>query len=366
MNLRERVLAVLNGQKPDFVPWLGDLSYWIYGLEKEAKLPEKFREHGLFQLHRDLGVGFYLQGYFPFDAQYENVTLSQEINGNQIINRVKTPVGEIFSVEKYLPESYTTAVEAHYVKSWKDLRVLRYWYEHTHYTPNYAEAAARTELVGDNGVVLCYLPKSPLMELVALQAGITAVTYALLDAPEEFKETIRVLEIKADEAAEIALNSPAECLMIPENLSSEVVGKKLFNAYMRGYEERWNPRIQAAGKFSFVHMDGTLKGLIREVASTGFNVLEALTTAPVGDLTVEDLRSYVGPNTITWGGLPGLYFTDLVSDEDFDRYVIATLDKMKRAPGYVLGVADQVPPGARWERIRRVSQLVEEHGAIAW
>jgi hypothetical protein len=154
--------------------------------------------------------------------------------------------------------------------------------------------------------------------------------------------------------------------MIPENLSSEVVGKKLFNRYMRPYEERWTPRIKAAGKFSFVHMDGTLKGLIREVASTGFNVLEALTTAPVGDLEVEALRGYVGEKTVTWGGLPGLYFTDLVTDEDFDRYVISVLDVMKRIPGYVLGVADQVPPGARWERIKRVNQLVEKHGTVAW
>jgi Uroporphyrinogen decarboxylase (URO-D) len=313
-----------------------------------------------------LGVGFYLQGYFPFDAHYEDVQLSQEIAGNLTINWVKTPVGSIYSIEKYLPESFTTATEEHYVKTWKDLRVLRYWYEHTDYTPNYAEAAARTELVGENGVVLCYLPKSPLMELVALQAGITAVTFAMIDAPDEFEETIRVLERKADEAAEISLNSPAECLMIPENLSSEVVGKKFFNQYMRAYEERWIPRIKAAGKFSFVHMDGTLKGLIREVASTGFTVLEALTTAPVGDLAVESLRAYVGPKTVTWGGLPGLYFTDLVTDEDFDRYVIATLNKMRSTPGYVLGVADQVPPGTRWERIKRVSLLVEEHGTITW
>ncbi len=214
--------------------------------------------------------------------------------------------------------------------------------------------------------MLCYLPKSPLMELVALQAGISAVTYAMIDAPDEFEETICILEQKADEAAEIALRSPAECLMIPENLSSEVVGKKLFNRYMRPYEERWIPRIKEAGKFSFVHMDGTLKGLLREVASTGFNVIEALTTAPVGDLGVEALRRYVGEKTITWGGLPGLYFTDLVTDEDFDRYVISVLAVMKRSPGYVLGVADQVPPGARWGEDRAVNQLVEKHGMTVW
>ncbi len=142
MNLRARVLAVLNGKKPDILPWLGDLSYWIFALETQGKLPEKYQGKGLFRLHQDLGVGFYLQGYFPFDANYENVQVSQEVNGHLRINWVKTPVGSIYSVEKYLPESFTTAVEEHYVKTWKDLRVLRYWYEHTYYSPNYTEAAS--------------------------------------------------------------------------------------------------------------------------------------------------------------------------------------------------------------------------------
>jgi len=35
---------------------------------------------------------------------------------------------------------------------------------------------------------------------------------------------------------------------------------------------------------------------------------------------------------------------------------------MTSAPRYVLGVADQVPPRARWQRIRRVADLVEQYG----
>jgi hypothetical protein len=303
-----------------------------------------------------------LQGYFPYRPVYDGVEVEQELGDNLRINRVKTPAGEVHEVERYLPESFCWAYQERYVKSWRDLRAIRYWYEHTHYQPDYKLADDRYGLIGDNGLVLCYLPKSPLMELVALLAGITTVAYALADAPDELDETIAVLERKADEAAEIALHSPAECLMIPENLSSEVIGKKLFNRYMRGYEERWNRRIKAIGKYSFVHMDGTLKGLIGEVASTGFSVLEALTPWPVGDLAIEEIHNRAGENVVLWGGIPGLYFSDLVSDQEFDRFVIHVLEVMRGQPRYVLGVADQVPPGARWERIRRVSQLVEQYG----
>ena len=362
MSVRERVLAVLHGETPDAVPWLADLDYWLAYMRRESLLPARYEGDGLFALHRDIGAGFYLQGYFPYTAVYDGVRVTEREENNRRIRTIETPLGNLREVETYLPDSYCWGYSERCIKSWRDLPALRYWYAHTHYEPDYARAQRRLQLVGDNGIVLCYLPKSPLMEMVALLAGIETVTYALADAPEEFEETLAVLEKTANAAAALAVQSPAEALMIPENLSSEAVGKSLFHRYMEGYERRWVDEIAQAGKFSFVHVDGTLRGLISEVAATGFTVLEALTPAPVGDVALADLASLVPPQTVIWGGLPGVYFTDLVSDEDFDRFVIETLSVMRSAPRYVLGVADQVPPHARWERIRRVSELVEEHG----
>ena len=366
MNLRQRVLAVLYGDKPDYVPWLGDLDYWIAALNEQNALASKYQGRGIFQLHRDLGVGYYLQGYFPFITNYENIQIEQEMHGSHRVTTVKTPVGNIFQTETYLAQSFCWATEEHYIKTWRDLKAFRFWYNHSFYSPDYQQAEERIELVGDNGIVLCYLPKCPLMEMVALQAGISAVTFALMDAPDEFNETMSVLEKKADEAAEIVLKSPAECLMIPENLSSEVIGKKLYLRYMRPFEEKWIKKIKALGKHSFIHMDGTLRGLIREVSETGFDVLEALTPAPVGDIPIEELHNWTGKDTVIWGGLPGIYFSKLVSDEEFDRFVIMVLGVMRKIPRFVLGVADQVPPGADWDRINRVSQLVEQYGSIVW
>jgi len=342
---------------------MGDLDYWMSSLRLSGTLPRRYtRTKGLLQLHRDLGVGFYLQGDFPFRADSPAVQLRENTEKGRTVTEVITPVGSIRQVSVFLPESFTWATVEHFIKSVADLKVIRYWYQGTSYNPAYATGEERRLLVGDAGIVLSYLPKSPLMELVALHAGIETVTYAFADAPEELEETLAVMEGKADEAALLAIRSPAECLMIPENLSSEVIGKSLFEKFMRPYEEKWAARIRKAGKRSFVHMDGTLKGLITEVASTGFDVLEALTPSPVGDIPLEEIVDLVAEKTIIWGGLPGLYFTDMIGDDEFDEYVIRALEIMKSQPRYVLGVADQVPPGARWERIQRVAELVELHG----
>ena len=66
--------------------------------------------------------------------------------------------------------------------------------------------------------------------------------------------------------------------------------------------------------------------------------------------------------TILWGGVPGVYFTDLVSDEEFDRHVKEVLTVMRKEPRYVLGVADQVPPDGLTHRVKRVRELVDEFG----
>jgi hypothetical protein len=183
-----------------------------------------------------------------------------------------------------------------------------------------------------------------------------------MDAPKELEETLRLAEWNRDQAAAIALASPAECLMIPENLSSEVVGRRFFEQYLRGYETRWVERIHQAGKHSFVHMDGTLRGLLRQISSVGFDIVEAATPAPVGDMTFPEMRQLAGPRVILWGGLPGIYFTNLVSDAEFERFVQEVLSVMTGEPRYVLGVADQVPPGGLGRRVARVAELVEQYG----
>jgi hypothetical protein len=93
-------------------------------------------------------------------------------------------------------------------------------------------------------------------------------------------------------------------------------------------------------------MDGTLGGLLQHEAGVGFTVLEALTPYPVGDMKFEDIKEFVGSKSIMWGGIPGSYFTDCVSDSEFEEFVKYLLSIMVREPRYVLGVADQVPPDA--------------------
>ena len=362
MTKRERVLTVLSDQAPDRLPWFADLAYWYpYALEQHVIGPE-YEGDGLFALHRDLGVGFYLQGYHPFRTEFPDAPVEVRKEGPRTITTIHAPRRDLREVTVDLIGKYTSAITEHLIKDIDDLEAYTALMERAITYPDYAEAARRYGLAGDNGVVLCYLPKSPFMELVALKCGIMTVVDIMSDEPERFDACLERLEPATDRQAQVALESPAEFLMIPENISSEVVGKAFYHKYMERYHMKWFDRIKAAGKVSFVHMDGTVRGLLGEVSRAGCRVMEAMTPAPTGDAEVEELKDIAAPTTILWGGIPGAYFTDLVTDEAFDSYVRRVIDEWVSAPRYVLGVGDQVPPYGRIDRIVRVGELVEKYG----
>jgi len=232
-----------------------------------------------------------------------------------------TPKGDLHEKTQYLPTSFSSGYKKHFVETVEDLSKFRSYLEDTTFAPAYEEAVRRKGIIGDNGVVLCYTPRSPFMQMATSYIGIEKLIYLLDDAPDEMAEIFDIMERKYDCAAEITVDSPAECIMIPENLSSEVVGREYYLKYMRGYESKWIKRVRQAGKHSFIHMDGTLKGLLKLVAETGFDVIEAVTPAPSGDMTMEEAAAEVTGDTILWGGLPGVVFTPNFEEEAFVAHV---------------------------------------------
>ena len=362
MNKRERVLSVLSGKPPDRLPWFADLTYWLGYAVEHGVIGKECLGDGLYKLHRELGVGFYLQGYFPFKTEFRDCETEILDDGLTVTTVWHLPGGDLRQVEQRMPRDYTVAIKEHMIKTIDDLELYTAAMENASFAPDYAEAEKRWDLIGDNGVVLCYLPKSPFMELTALKCGIMSVVDIMDEAPERFEECLERLEAATDRQAEIALNSPAEFLMIPENISGEVVGKTFYHAYMERYHRKWFGRIKSAGKVSLVHMDGTLRALLGEVSRAGCRIMEAMTPAPTGDAGIEELKTIAAPDTILWGGIPGGYFTDLFSDAEFEKYVRRVIDEWTGAPRYVLGVGDQVPPYGRIDRILKVGELVEKYG----
>ncbi len=49
MTLRQRVLTILRGEKPDRLPLFGDLDYWATALTGRKEVPGNFKETGAYK-----------------------------------------------------------------------------------------------------------------------------------------------------------------------------------------------------------------------------------------------------------------------------------------------------------------------------
>lgn len=367
MTERERLLAVLSGEVPDRTPWYGDLSWWHSAHLRRGDLPDRFARgpEGYLAMHAEAGVGIYL--YPPFlwtDTPDTTVEVHTESGGGQTVTTIETPVGTVRSVLKDLPDSGTSAYVEHFVKRAEDLKVFRYVWEHRQIRPNYEAFAECDRLWGPHGLACALAPvcTSPLQTLMTRWAGADTTFALVADCPEELEATLRAVEAADDPVFEIICASGAVFVEFPENLSGELTGRNLMRRYEVPYWRRRIEQLHASGKKVGIHNDGTLRQSLPLLIEAGFDVVEAATPAPAGDMSLTELREATAGKIIVWGGLPGALFSSHYSDADFDDFVRQVLRTFPRDSGFVLGVADQVPPDATFNRICRVRELVDQWG----
>ncbi|MBA7509797.1 hypothetical protein ES705_01766 [subsurface metagenome] len=387
INLRERFFSILNGKIPDKLPWYGDLTYWYTSMVRLKHIDKKYLGlEGVIKLHKDLGIGYYQlgcetnkpifnkckckvifnrdKGYETFGRiQFKGYKTERNSKNNDIIRIISTPLGELREVWKYIPQQTTWALEEKLVKTISDLKIYKYWIEHTDFEADYDQVEKVRDAVENQGFTMAWYPKSPLMQMITEDIGIANTVNFWMDNIKLFEDLIKVLELRCKKEADIALKSCAEVLMLPENFSSDLVGKNFFDKYLKSYYEDLNKRTKASGKYSANHLDGYLKGLLKEVTLTGFSMIDAMTPKPVGDLSIHEFKDCVGRDVVMLGGIPGSYFTPEASNNEFIRHVKEVIKVMTSEPRYILGIADQIPPNGIIDRVKKVSELVEEYGS---
>ncbi len=289
MTLRERIEAVFHGSTPDAMVWFADLGYWYSAHAQMGDLPERWRgPRGIGQLHRDYHVGEYVPGCCAYTTtEGDRVSVQSSAQDGQSITTWQTPVGTLRAVSGYSAPSFSYGRIAHPVKDVHDLRVLRYIMEQRRYHPDPASVARIDAEYGEYGLPIVAVPASPISELNKTWAGVMNLCYLLADAPEEVEATLQV--IAENQTALYRITEQAACgyVMICENLTAETMGG-LFNRYSRDYLTMRVDALHAHDKKTLIHIDGTLRGVVEGIAALGIDCIDALTPAPVGDVSLEE------------------------------------------------------------------------------
>ena len=372
MTLEQRLLAVFRGETPDVMPWFADLTYWYNAAVQRGTLPEQYRGDGVVALYRDLGCGCHEHALNqPWDTEYSDVEITvrqqKRPDGTPWLDTTqwRTPVGTLTQVKQFEPEGCCWAYRRYPVQTPQDLKVLRFIFRNQHVTLNYATQQRQLRMWGDWGVCSSMPLRSPLARLIVIWMGVTNTAYALADAPWDVECTLEVLDEADDPIYDIIARSPAPLVYFGENITGEVVSPKLFGRYYAPYYRKRAAQLHAAGKRIFVHIDGTFRALLPLVGDTGVDCAQSLTPAPVGDVSVREMRALAGDDLILWGGIPGAYFSPVYPEEHLRNIVMECIEHHLDTGRFILGVSDQVPADGIIERVKVVSDIVAQHARLA-
>jgi len=363
LTLRERVRAVFRWEVPDCVPWFADLSWWHNAHQFRGTLPGEYQGiRGLVNLHRELNCGIYLQPIDPWRFRFDCRCRMQEHDNLKIIS-YETPHGTLRQVIQFNPEQYTFVFQEYLIKSSADLRAFRYLIESQIFEPDYTGIEEHQRIYGETGVVVVCLPRVPLSRLMVEMAGVETTCLLVMEEPDAFSDLLEIM-IKSEESAyEIAAGAPAEFAMFPDNLSSDILSPQFFRRYSLEYYQHRCRQMKQSGKHTLVHIDGLLRGLLPLLGESRVDCAEAITPEPFGDVRAEELRSIASSDElILWGGVPGAMLVPEYPEDKFREHIIHYLQIMKQNPRFVLGIGDQLPPNGSLQRVKIVSELVEEYG----
>jgi len=371
MTERDRLLTVYRGGTPDHVPFYLDLSHWFYQRHKvpfDLSVAVHGVEDDLLACHREFGAGFAIPNRISyFDVSYppevrSSVSRHETGRGPELTWTIETPLGSICRKRLWNESSYSWGISEWGVQDERGLRVLSYALSRAQYHPAWERYTCWREAVGGIGVPYLSVGYSAAGQLLNYWMGVEQTMFAAADMPAVLAEVIDAINTNLLNLIDLVCQGPAEVILMGDNFSSDIQSPRFVEKWSADFYREAFGRLHRAGKFAAVHVDGRLSGLLRVFASLGADCIDAVTPAPMGDLTAQQCRDEAGPALILSGGVPPPLWVEPASDGDFRRAVLAWLELRRRSARLIAAAGDQVPPGAPEHRIRMMRELVEEFG----
>jgi hypothetical protein len=306
MTNRERLLASARGQAVDRLPFFHYWRHCQFGwAERECR-------------NRGMALNCIRKPYTTRLHGVEVGEQSAKVDGRSVIRRTySTPVGSVYEDEWREPgvgqwkgnrswRGVSPWLSARIIKEPRDYEVATYIVEHTEYVADYFPLEQAAEWLGDDGIVLDHLPRSPLQTLLVDWIGSEGgrCFYHLADYPELVEGLAGALAKARQPLYEIAAHSPAPIAMFGENIDGMLLSPSLFAKYCLPEYEKQAAVLHPAGKLMAFHLDGRLASLKELIGQTPIDIVEAFHPPPMGDLSLADALA-AWPEKTIWLGFPG-------------------------------------------------------------
>jgi len=277
-----------------------------------------------------------------------------------------TPIGSVterFRSSQLLRDTAIQDAQVEFMlKSREDYAVVAYLIEHTEYTPTYEAYAAYELEIGDDGYPLVSCGDSPFHHWMLKLVGYNNAYYHLYDYTREVEQLVGLMEQCDKEMVwPLIADSPARLILHGTHFSSDFTPPPVFEQYILPYYQELSPLLRSRGKTLALHADNDTRAILSHIEQAGYGMAECFATHPMVKTTLGEARATWEDRVIIWGGVPSIILEDTYSDEQFEAYMQDMFRTIGSGEAFILGVADNVMPGAKIERLRRITHIVEEH-----
>ncbi|MBI5300499.1 MAG: hypothetical protein HY868_00065 [Chloroflexi bacterium] len=352
----EMNLAVFQGKDIGRVLWQPRLEYWYHINQRRGTLPSQMRNFSLFDVYDycHASVRYFVR---PLQQCYRATQVTEEwLDQTHLQKTFQTPNGVLQEVIHYDEYGYTSYRSEFKLKTLDDFRIYEALLQDEEWYWDQEIYDREVMAVDGRGAPQFYFRRSPIQGLFIEHMGFERTIYLMQDHPDVIERYVEVATAADEAMYKVLRNAPIAILNFGENIDAHMDPPAIWRKHLLPYYAKRNQQLKDAGKFTHIHIDGSMKPLRRLIAESPFEAIEACTPQPQGDVTLEEIKQALGER-ILLDGIPAIYFLPLYSMETL-------LDCVKRVielfhPRLILGVSDELPPDSDIERVRIIGEMLE-------
>lgn len=369
MTQRELNLAIFEGTT-DKVLWQPRLVTWLGQHYGQHTLPERFATlyaqpfdeawlsfHDL--LHCSMRYYHHSWGAFEVYDDPDEITRTTREEDNHYIVSVHTPHGALHTVfrDAFNAEGQriNRRIEKYPVTNADELRLAMEILEHRHYRPH-PEVAQHLAVYGERGEPTAWCNSSGFTELIKTWCGLEGAFYLWADDPDTVEAYLEVCDRLDDRQLDALLTLPHRIVNFGDHATNEFTPPIIMERYMLPRWQRLTARLHAHGRFAHSHWDGNARALLRFARETGLDAIEALTPAPQGDITLEEIKAAVGDDIICLDLIPAIMFMEQYTLDEVLEFTRKAIDLF--APKLILGISDEISQVGQIEKVEAITALV--------
>lgn len=275
ISMRDRILAVVQGHQVDQIPFVLYEDIFPTAELVNALGKNNFGLMRWSQVHRIENPNCQIEtkDFFVNNTRWQQ-------------NTIHTPIGSIYEERAFEPSLNSSSIRKHFLQEKKDYEVLWYYLSDSIILPDYERYYQDQADLGDLGVPLVAVERTPYQQLWIIWAGLDHLSYHWTDFPDYVEKTILLLTERERKLMEIARNSPAPFIDFPDNITADAIGPKRFIEYCVPFYDELAGMLADRNAFVFSHMDGNLKPLWRAIADSKLAGLDSFSPPPDNDTTV--------------------------------------------------------------------------------